>query len=47
VFWGLDEWLAGLARVGRREDESSSPWGLVLLGLGVLAVVLVVVFLTD
>lgn len=44
MFWDLDEWLAGLARLGRR-DESSPPWGLLLLGLAILAAVLVVVFL--
>jgi hypothetical protein len=45
VFLDLDEWLAGLARLGRRGEEP--PWGLLVLGLAVLAAVLVIVFLTD
>jgi hypothetical protein len=47
VFLDLDEWLAGLARLGRRGEESSPLWGLLLLGLAVLTAVLVIVFLTG
>jgi hypothetical protein len=48
MWWDLDDWLAGLARIGpRRGDEARPPWGLLLLGLLVLVAVLIVVFLTD
>lgn len=48
MWWDLDDWLGGLARIGpRTRNEPRPPWGLLSLGLLVLVAVLVVVFLTD
>jgi hypothetical protein len=48
MWWDLDDWLGGLARIGPRgPNDSRPPWGLLLLGLLVLLGVLVVVLAID
>ncbi len=42
----LPEWLAGLVRPSP-QDDPRPPWGLFMAGLVILAVVLIVVSLTN